>query len=255
MQYAWDARTAWRGLGAVLLALSVVVAAVVVVPSTADAKTFRGTNRADVITGTAKSDVIRLRGGNDVGRGKGGGDRIAGAGGKDRLLGGKGADRLLGGKRADVIKAVDGARDARINGGAGRNKCRIDDADLPVTSKCARIRAVDKDAGGGSGGGGGGGTGGGGDDEGPGERLELDSGSGLVCDDASLACTFQLSGGGADQPVGTVTGGGGITVGAGAGASATDGEWTALGGYQCTSDGFLRVTFGSETLDVPVDCV
>jgi hypothetical protein len=31
-------------------------------------------------------------------------------------------------------------------------------------------------------------------------------------------------------------------------------DWTAGGLYGCTADGFLRVTIGSEFVDVPVDC-
>jgi hypothetical protein len=37
------------------------------------------------------------------------------------------------------------------------------------------------------------------------------------------------------------------------GSLTTSGEdWSALGLYGCTADGYLRVTIGSETLDVPV---
>jgi hypothetical protein len=39
------------------------------------------------------------------------------------------------------------------------------------------------------------------------------------------------------------------------GSLTTSGEnWSALGVYGCTADGYLRVTIGSEQLDVPVDC-
>ncbi len=261
-----------HGMRSVLLALfaglSLCIAFAAIV-STADAKKFRGTNGANRIIGTAKADVIRLKGGNDVGVGRGGNDRISGAAGKDRLKGsggadvllgggkrdrlggGKGTDRLKAGKGNDRINAVDGAKDGAVNGGSGNNVCRIDDVDLSVVSGCTTLIAVD---GGGSGGRGGSG-GGGGDPEGPGQKLELDTAEGLSCDDASLACTFQLTGGGADQPVGTVTTRGGITLGGGGAVNATDGEWTAAGGYQCTDDGFLVVTFGAETLDVPVNCI
>jgi hypothetical protein len=53
--------------------------------------------------------------------------------------------------------------------------------------------------------------------------------------------------------LGTVAGGGGVTsVG---GSLTTSGEdWSALGQYGCNADGYLRVTVGSEQLDVPVDC-
>lgn len=253
-----------------ILVVTVGALAIAIVPTIADAKKFRGTGKSDRITGTNKKDTIKLRGRNDVAKGRGGADRILGNGGndtvmgqsgndtltgsagKDRLVGGSGRDRLSGGAGKDSLNSVDRARDARVAGGPANNTCRIDDLDLPITSGCQRLRAVDG-GGGGTGGGGAGGAGAGGD--GPATALELDSGRGLVCDDSALACTFRLSGGGADDPVGTVTGEGGVTPGAGAGANASAGKWTAVGAYRCTSDGFLRVSFGAERLDVPVECV
>jgi hypothetical protein len=53
--------------------------------------------------------------------------------------------------------------------------------------------------------------------------------------------------------VGTVTGGGGVTS-VGGSVAAIDENWSAIGLYGCTADGYLRVTIGSEQLDVPVDC-
>jgi len=49
----------------------------------------------------------------------------------------------------------------RVNGGAGRNICRIDPADLAVAKRCSKIVVV-RGPGAPGGGGGGGGTGGGG---------------------------------------------------------------------------------------------
>jgi len=46
-----------------------------------------------------------------------------------------------------------------------------------------------------------------------------------------------------------------VNPAAGAAATVTGSEFQAAGGYQCTSSGFLRVTIGSEVLDVPVTCV
>ena len=50
-----------------------------------------------------------------------------------------------------------------------------------------------------------------------------------------------------------MSGGGGVTpVG---GSLTTSGEdWSAAGLYGCTADGYLRLTIGSEQLDVPIDC-
>ena len=230
MVQAASHRLRWNLL--VLGVASLVVAVLVAVP--AEAKTLTGTKRADRIAGTSGADVIRLKAGNDRGRGRGGADRIGGAAGRDRLNGGRGADRLSGGKGGDALNAVDGVRDVRVAGGPGRNACRIDDADLEVTSGCARLKGVDPKGGGG--------------------RLELDRATGLVCDDSALACPFQLSGGGAEALVGTVTGQGGVTLALGATVSISGDLWTAAGAYRCSSDGFLRVTIGSEHLDVPVDC-
>jgi hypothetical protein len=98
-----------------------------------------------------------------------------------------------------------------------------------------------------SGGGGGGGQ--------PGGGLVLTSGTGLGCGSALPTCVFQLNGTGADAAAGTVTGGGGVTLAAGAGVSVEpDGSWTAGGTYGCTDHGFLRVTIGNESVNVPITC-
>jgi hypothetical protein len=52
-----------------------------------------------------------------------------------------------------------------------------------------------------------------------------------------------------------VTGGGGVSLAAGVGVSIEpNGDWTATGLYGCTDDGFLRVTIGGESVDVPITC-
>jgi hypothetical protein len=43
-------------------------------------------------------------------------------------------------------------------------------------------------------------------------------------------------------------------VAVGPSVSISGSDWTAAGLYGCTSDGALRVTIGSESFDVPVDC-
>lgn len=83
--------------------------------------------------------------------------------------------------------------------------------------------------------------------------LTLASAEGLQCDSQIPTCNYTMSGAGADSLLGTVSGGGGVTTLGG--SLTTSGEnWSALGLYGCTADGYLRVTIGSETLDVPVDC-
>jgi hypothetical protein len=75
------------------------------------------------------------------------------------------------------------------------------------------------------------------------------------------ACPFELTGGGLgdlaeiEGLIGSITGGGGVTVpGAGTLLEITGDLWTATGVLSCTDNGFVRVTIGTQTLDVPVDC-
>jgi Ca2+-binding RTX toxin-like protein len=230
----------------------------------AEARVFTGSSKANRVKGTKKADTIRLRSGNDSAYGRGGGDRIFGGAGRDRLLGGAGADRLHGGKGRDrlsggggndTLNSVDKRKDALVSGGAGKNSCRIDPVDLPVVRGCSKIVTVPS---GGSGPGatppgitppgttppGGDGTAG---------ALTLGSATGLQCGSKLPTCNYQLSGSGADSLLGTVSGGGGVTT-LGGSLTTSGEEWSALGLYGCTADGYLRVTIGSETLDVPVDC-
>jgi Ca2+-binding RTX toxin-like protein len=236
--------------------------AVLVTSVIAEARVFTGSGKANRVKGTKKADTIRLRAGNDWANGRGGGDRIFGGAGRDRLLGGAAADRLHGGKGRDrlsggggndTLNSVDKRKDALVSGGAGKNTCRIDSVDLPVVRGCARIVTVPS---GGSGtttppcrttppGGDPGGSSAG--------ALTLGSATGLQCGSQLPTCNYQLSGSGADSVLGTVSGGGGVTTLGG--SLTTSGEnWSALGLYGCTADGYLRVTIGSESLDVPVDC-
>ena len=160
------------------------------------------------------------------------------------MHGGKGRDRLAGGGGNDTLNSVDKRKDALVSGGAGRNTCRIDSADLSVVRGCAKIVTVPS---GGSGPGTtppGGGTAGG---------LTLASAEGLQCGSELPTCNYSMSGAGADSLLGTVSGGGGVTTLGGSLTSSGE-DWSALGLYGCTADGYLRVTIGSETLDVPVDC-
>ena len=214
----------------------------------AEARVFTGSGKANRVKGTKKADTIRLRSGNDSANGRGGGDRIFGGAGRDRLLGGKGRDRLSGGGGNDTLNSVDKRKDALVSGGAGKNSCRIDSVDLSVVRGCNKIVTAP------SGGSGPGATPPGGTPgDGTAGGLTLGSATGLQCGSQVPTCNYQLSGSGADSVLGTVSGGGGVTtVG---GSLTTSGEdWSALGLYGCTADGYLRVAIGSETLDVPVDC-
>jgi RTX calcium-binding nonapeptide repeat (4 copies) len=239
----------------VVRAVALTVLAVAIVAAPATARVFSGTKKANRVVGTNKADVMRLGGGNDRARGRGGADRILGGRGSDRLNGGRGKDRLSGGAGNDRLNAVDRRRDAAVRGGPGRNTCRIDQADLPVARGCSTLAVAPGGSGGSGGQGPGGGGGGGGAPGGAGgDELGLTSASGLTCASTLPTCSFELAGTGADAPVGTVTGGGGVQPGAGAGVATSGEEWTAQGLYGCTDDGFLRVTIGSKHVDVPIDC-
>ena len=112
-------------LGKAPMALVVVAALATLMLASAgpaQAKRILGTKGADRIVGTAKADVIKARGGDD---------RIKGRGGRDRLLGGRGADRL---------NAVDGRRDRVVNGGPGRDVCRVDAIDRARMKGCETVK-------------------------------------------------------------------------------------------------------------------
>lgn len=228
-------RTGGRAIGLIAAALALCVA----LGGVAFAAKYNGTKRGERVLGTKKADRINGKGGNDILKGRGGNDTLKGGKGRDKVNGGPGKDRHLGGPGADVLKAADGRRDKAINGGPGNDRCVVDTArELSLVRGCETVNA-------GSGGGGGGG--------GPAPGLTLNGVSGLVCASPLPACVFSASGEGADAPVGTVTGGGGV-VALGAGVAITGSAWTATGLYGCTADGFLRITIGSETVDAPVDC-
>jgi Ca2+-binding RTX toxin-like protein len=259
------------GVSRIGLIAAAAMIAVLATSMIAEARVFTGSGKANRVKGTKKADTIRLRAGNDWASGRGGGDRIFGGAGRDRLLGGAGGDRLLGGAAGDrlhggkgrdrlsggggndTLNSVDKRKDALVSGGAGKNTCRIDSVDLSVVRGCAKIVTVP------SGGSGPGATPpgtappGGDPDGGSAGALTLGSATGLQCGSQPPTCNYQLSGSGADSVLGTVSGGGGVTTLGG--SLTTSGEdWSALGLYGCTADGYLRVTIGSETLDVPVDC-
>lgn len=224
---------------ALKLTVAVLSLSLAVVAAPAAAKKLSGSKRGDNLVGTKAADKIKGKGGSDKLKGKGGNDTLKGGKGRDKIKGGKGADRHLGGKGNDTLRAADNRLDKAINGGLGKDTCIIDTAlELAIVKGCETVQA-----GGGPGGGSGPGAGG----------LQVLSFTGLVCDTPLPLCVFSISGTGADALVGTVTGGGGVT-GLGASVVITGPDWTAAGTYGCTGDGFLRVTIGSESVDVPVDC-
>ncbi len=242
-------RAQGRGGTTLIVAASVMCIALAAVTGPALAKKFSGSKRGETIAGTKGGDKIKGKGGNDKLKGKGGSDALNGGKGRDKVTGGAGADRHLGGPGNDTLRAADGRRDKAINGGPGQNTCVIDTAlELSIVKGCSKVVA------GAPGGGGGGGTDpGAGPGPGPGEGIRVIAVDGVVCDSTLPVCVFTISGDGAEGLIGTVTGGGGVT-GLGASVVVTGSDWTAAGVYGCTADGFLRVTIGSESTDVPVDC-
>jgi hypothetical protein len=227
----------WRRsapLAAIVVALSLVLAA-----GSSLAKTLRGTPHGDKLVGTKGADKITGKAGNDTLKGKGGNDTLNGGKGRDKVIGGPGVDRMMGGGGNDLINAADGKRDKAINGGPGTNKCVIDTAlELSIAHHCASITAGAHSGAGGPA---------------AGQGLTVQSAQGLMCGSQLPVCPFSISGTGADAPVGTVSGGGGVTA-AGGTVTTSGSNWSAGGLYGCTSDGFLRVTIGSEQVDLPVDC-
>jgi Ca2+-binding RTX toxin-like protein len=221
-----------------LVAISALAALVVLVAEPVLAKRMVGTNGADRIVGTKNADRINARGGNDRVKGRAGGDRLKGSRGKDRLKGARGKDRISAGKGADRLNAVDDRRDRAVNGGPGEDVCTIDQAELPELRNCETARVRNGGPGGGPG-----------DDE-----LGVKSATGLTCGSSLPQCSFLIEGDRADAPAGSVSGGGGVDLAAGAGVAVTGENWTATGLYGCSADGYLQVTIGSRSVRLPVTC-
>src|SRR5215211_7552382 len=250
-------------VGAAIFCIALAVAAVPAV-----ATKYTGTNRSERIIGTTKADRINGKGGNDLIKGRGGNDTLNAGKGSNKVLGGKGNDKLIGGPLGDtllggagvdrhfggagndLLKAADGRRDAAIDGGPGTNKCIVDTLELSIVRNCGSVQASTP---GQRPGGGGGGAG-----PGPGQGLRVLS-ENVTCSPlpAVLGCSFLITGDGADEvtvarPV--EVGGGGVTSVTGAANALILPDWNALGSYTCTAPGSLRVTIGSESVDVQVHC-
>lgn len=260
---------------------AVAIAAFCLVSVPAAARLYQGSASANKVEGTKRADRIALKGGSDRAWGRGGADRISGGGGRDslrgnsgrdrvsggaghdrvnggtgndrlsggsgvdRLTGGDGRDRLAGGAGHDLLDSADGRRDARVDGGPGYNRCSIDAADLEVARRCSRITIVP--------------------DTGrrrsrrgaaavpPGTLVFADA-RGLSCASSLPTCGFVITGTGADDLVGTVSGSGGAQLAAGVAVGEASGDWTARGEYGCTAAGALVVSIGEEAVRVPVSC-
>jgi Ca2+-binding RTX toxin-like protein len=260
------------GRAPLLGAAAVLCLALAVAAGPAVAKKITGTKRSEKIVGTKKSDRIKGKGGNDLIKGKGGNDRLNGGRGSDKVVGGKGNDKVVGGPKGDTViggprvdrmkgkggndllNAADGRSDSVIDGGSGTNRCIVDVVELSIVRNCGTVQA------GTPGGQAPGGPGGGGGGPGAGQGLRaltLD----VMCGPANpltgeVGCSFHITGDGADEVTvaSPVEAGGGVTNVLGVANALSPPNWDALGGYTCTAAGFLRVTIGSESVNVPVPC-
>jgi RTX calcium-binding nonapeptide repeat (4 copies) len=269
-KFAWIHRRRSDGPRKPLLAAAAVLClALAVAAGPAVAKKITGSKRSELIAGTKKSDRINGKGGNDLIKGKGGSDRLRGGKGSDKVVGGKGNDKVVGGPEGDTViggpridrikgkggndllKAADGRRDSVIDGGSGTNRCIVDTVELSIVRNCGTVQASTPGSGQGPGGGGGGGG------PGPGQGLRVLTVD-VMCSPAPdlLGCSFHITGDGADEVTvaSPVEGGGGVTNVVGVANALSLPSWEALGGYTCTAAGFLRITIGSESVDVPVPC-
>jgi RTX calcium-binding nonapeptide repeat (4 copies) len=271
--FAWMRRPGSDGRRRPLLAAAAVLClALAVAAEPAVAKKITGGKRSERIVGTKKSDKINGKGGNDLIKGKGGPDRLNGGRGSDKVVGGKGNDKVvgaadgdtvIGGPRVDRMKgkggndllnAADGRSDKVIDGGSGTNKCIVDVVELSIVRNCGTVQASTP------GGQAPGGPGGGGGGPGAGQGLRALTVD-VMCGPANpltgeVGCSFHITGDGADEVTvaSPVEGGGGVTNVLGVANALSPPNWDALGGYTCTTAGFLRVTIGSESVDVPVPC-
>jgi Ca2+-binding RTX toxin-like protein len=207
------------------------------------AQNLSGGKGGEKLTGTKSADTIKGRGGNDTLKGRGGNDFLDGGAGNDTLTGGKGADGHRGDHGDDTINAGDGRRDTKIFGATGIDACNIDS-----TLELSRVRSCEtiRNAGGFSGRG-----------PGPGQGLRVGIASGLGCEPSRPSCSFDIQGDGADGSGGDVTGIGGVNSVTGVALVVIPPEnddWVSTGGYRCSGPGALRVTIGTESVDVPVSC-
>ena len=237
-----------KGMAVVVVCVGVLAVGV----AAAQGLTLIGTKGGNLLRGGKGPDRLVGKAGGDLIKGFAGNDRLSGGKGRDLLNGGPGADRMFAGPGRDGIKAADGRRDRRVDGGPGNNVCVIDiPADLPVTRNCGKIQAGQVPGGGGGGGGGGGVS--------DPNLLQVNSADGLMCLPV-LGCLFTVTGEGADGLVGSVTGGGAVTVLPGSTAVNTGvvlGTWLATGTFSCPAggSGWLVVTFGTKsTPQIPVQC-
>jgi RTX calcium-binding nonapeptide repeat (4 copies) len=260
------------GQAPLISVVAVLCLAIAVGAGPAVAKTITGGKRSERIVGSKKSDRINGKGGNDLIKGKGGNDRLNGGRGSDKVVGGKGNDKVVGGPKGDTViggprvdrmkgkggndllNAADGRSDSVIDGGSGTNRCIVDVVELSIVRNCGTVQA------GTPGGQAPGGPGGGGGGPGAGQGLRaltLD----VMCGPANpltgeVGCSFHITGDGADEVTvaSPVEAGGGVTNVLGVANALSPPNWDALGGYTCTAAGFLRVTVGSESVNVPVPC-
>ncbi len=90
-------------------------------------KTFKGTNKKDLLVGGSGNDTLEGKGAGDVLYGRGGDDTLYGGRGKDTLYGGSGGDALFGDSNNDILHGGGGGD--TLNGGNSADRLYGDDGD------------------------------------------------------------------------------------------------------------------------------
>lgn len=233
-----------RSRGRVVVTATIVAAlAVSLSVGGALAKEISGDGGGEKLTGGKRADTIKGKGGPDRIKGKAGNDVLDGGGGNDTLIGGRGKDTHRGGGGNDTIESGDNRRDRKVLAGAGIDTCNIDTTlELTGARGCETVTNSSgiSDRG-----------------PGPGQGLRVGIADGLGCSKAQSTCSFNIQGDGADALGGDVTGTQRVSSVTGVALAIVPPEnddWIATGSYRCTGFGFLRVTVGAESVDVPVSC-
>lgn len=200
----------------------------------------------DLLRGGTADDRVFGHAGRDNLRGDAGSDWLSGGDDGDSLNGGEGADRVMGSAGDDFLEGRDAARDIRVHGGPGRDRCRVDTADLAIVASCEVIEAGAPPPP--PPGRGGGGSGGGAQFV----AFTLSSATGTECTQGTT-CEMTLTGKGAKNGSVAVEPGDRI-VGQFSADVKADGTWAVTGEYGCFENSQVTLRSGDEQIIVSVTC-